>query len=365
MLKYGAVRLFNIKNTAVNCIACGKCVSECLFLQQYGSPDTISAKCLASQQGYDEAAINSYNCSECSLCSAVCPVDAQPFKMFVELHRHAQQENLFGLDQYSPLLSYERIGSKFPFKANILPKNCKTAFFPGCTLPALFPAATRSVYSALKKKAPSLGLILNCCTKPSKMLGLYDSHTETISKLSQFIESRGITKILTACPNCHITFKEFSPSFKITSVYEELLNADINVNKPWLTEATVHDPCVTRFESDLQESVRKLLCKSGVNLTEMKHSREKTICCGEGGAVGFHNKILAQTWTGKRISEAEQTGVPMVTYCAGCANHLSSAKPVAHILDLLFVKRNKIPPLPKFPLNYLNRLKLKLSVRLT
>ncbi len=358
--------MFNIRNTADNCIACGKCISECLFLQQFGAPDKIAEKCLASAQGYDEAAINSYHCSECSLCSAVCPVDAQPFKMFETLRRHAQEENLFGLDQYSPLLNYERIGGIFPFKDNILPVGCKTAFFPGCTLPALFPAATHAVYSALKQSVPSLGLILNCCSKPSKMLGLYDPHAEAISKLSQFIEANGITKIITACPNCHITFKEFSPSFKITSVYEELLSSNISImNKPWLKQATVHDPCVTRFESELQESIRTLLSKSGVSLTEMDHSREKTICCGEGGAVGFHNKNFAQAWKSKRIAEAEQIGVPIVTYCAGCTNFLSSAKPAAHILDLLFVKRNKIPRLPRFPFNYFNRLKLKISARLT
>ncbi|MBI9112044.1 MAG: (Fe-S)-binding protein [Maridesulfovibrio ferrireducens] len=363
VLKSGAVRLSNIKITSENCIGCGECVSECLFLQEYGSPDKIAEECLASALNYDEAAINSYNCSACSLCDSVCPVDAQPSKMFEMLRNHAQENSLLGLDSYSPLLSYERIGGKFPFKDNLLPDGCKTAFFPGCTLPALFPEATRAAYSALKQRDPSLGLILNCCSKPSKMLGLSDFHAETISELSKFIESQGITKILTACPNCHITFKGFSPSFKIVSIYEELLDSNISLNKPWLQKATVHDPCVTRFESGLQESVRKLLTQNGVTLIEMDHSRDKTICCGEGGGVGFHNKPFAQEWNNKRKAEAAQTGAPMVTYCAGCTNYLSDTEPVAHILDLLFVKRKETPILPRFPFNYFNRLKLRISAR--
>lgn len=353
-----------MRHTADTCINCGICVDECRFLQEFGSPDIIAKAALASDLNHDIAAVSAYHCSTCSLCSAVCPVNANPAAMFEPLRSHAQKKTLFSLDSYEPLLSYEKLGGSFLFKDNILPNKCTTAFFPGCTLPAMFPKATQATYAALKQQDPSLGLILNCCSKPSKALGLSNSHSEAISELVNFIESKGIKKILTACPNCHITFKDYSPSFKVVSIYEELLDLNILANSPWLKKVTIHDPCVTRFESGVHKAVRQLLTKAGVNIVEMKHTKEKTICCGEGGAVGFHNSPYAQLWTEKRATEAEQVKVPMVTYCAGCANYLSKSSPVAHLLDLLFVKRNTTPKLPMFPFNYLNRLKLKITARL-
>ncbi len=349
--------------TADNCIDCGLCVSHCSFLQDAGSPDKIAENGLSSEIGHDETSIMSYHCSTCSLCSSVCPVGANPANMFIELRNHAQDNRLVRLNDYSPLLKYEKVGTHFPFRDNILPEGCETAFFPGCTLPGLFPEGTIAAYSALKKKDPSIGMILNCCSKPSKMLGLINEHTESISDIFDFIKSKGIKRILTACPNCHMTFKEFSPSIEIISIYEELVNLEIKTNTAWLKHATVHDPCVTRFESAVHNSVRTLLCRAGIELIEMEHSREHTFCCGEGGGVPAHNAENARAWTQKRRLEAKQTGAPIVTYCAGCANYLSDEKPVAHVLDLLFVKRNETPELPKFQIGYLNRLKLRISAR--
>ncbi|OEU70392.1 MAG: hypothetical protein BA863_02745 [Desulfovibrio sp. S3730MH75] len=349
--------------TADNCIDCGLCVSHCTFLQGIGSPDKVAENGLSSESEHDETAIKSYHCSTCSLCSSVCPVDANPANMFIELRNHAQDKQLIGLDAYSPLLKYEKVGTCFPFKDNILPEGCETVFFPGCTLPAMFPKGTNAAYSALKQQDPSIGMILNCCSKPSKMLGLKTEHTDAISDLFDFMKSKGIKRILTACPNCHITFKEFSSEIEIISIYEVLANLEIKTNTAWLKQATVHDPCVTRFEPAIHDSVRTLLIKTGVELVEMEHTREQTFCCGEGGGVPMHNDENARAWTRKRLTEAKQTGAPIVTYCAGCANYLSGKKPVAHVLDLLFVKRDETPELPKFPLGYLNRLKLKILAR--
>lgn len=50
---------------------------------------------------------------------------------------------------------------------------------------------------------------------------------------------------------------------------------------------TVHDSCVMRFERKTQDSIRHLISRQGVRIREMTHSREKTLCCGEGGAAGF------------------------------------------------------------------------------
>lgn len=351
-----------LQHTADTCIDCGACISGCRFLAEKGSPAQTAHKALSSEQARQKAAVESYECSTCGLCSAVCPVDARPAEMFKELRNHAQEQNFFNLKKYAPLLNYEKTGCRFPFRGSSIPEGCTTAFFPGCTLPALFPQAVKNTYGILRRNDPAIGLIFNCCSKPSKMLGLDKKHTEDLTKLVREIEKNGIKRILSACSNCHVTLKEFNPPFEVVSVFEELLHMDIPPIRPYLNEVTIHDPCVTRSEKTIHKAVRTLLRQSGVQVTEMKHNGDRTICCGEGGAVNFHIPEYSRTWADKRISEARKTGLAMATYCAGCVNFLSSGHPTAHILDLLTVERDALPRLPGFPATYANRLLLKFRI---
>ncbi|NDV25841.1 (Fe-S)-binding protein [Desulfovibrio sp. JC010] len=352
-----------LQHTADECIDCGKCMTLCRFLAESGSPVSIALKGLASDDDVDNLSIRSYDCSTCGLCSAVCPVAAQPERMFKELRNHAQANGLFKLEQHSPLLKYEKLGRRFPFKGEFIPDGCTTVFFPGCTLPAMHPDSTRITYKILKRNDPLMGLVLNCCSKPSKMLGLKSRHEERLSTLVHHLERKGVKKILTACPNCHVTFKEFNTKLEIVSIYRKLKYLNFTPVRPKLKEVTVHDPCVTRYETEMHKDVRALLKAVGVRVVEMKHNRTKTLCCGEGGATQFYNKIYAKNWSRKRITEAHRTGVPMVTYCAGCVNFLGYNYPTAHVLDILMVKRKGIPKPVAFPFNYLNRLILRFSAR--
>lgn len=84
----------------------------------------------------------------------------------------------------------------------------------------------------------------------------------------------------------------------------------------------------------MHNSVRKLLKDNGLDIVEMKHSREKTICCGEGGCVFPVSPDLASTWTKARKNEAGTNQI--ITYCAGCCASLGKSVKTDHILDILF-----------------------------
>ncbi|HAS90014.1 MAG TPA: (Fe-S)-binding protein [Desulfovibrio sp.] len=352
-----------LQHVADECIDCGKCMSHCRFLAESGSPVSIALRALSSDEEADQAAIRSYACSVCGLCSAVCPVAAEPEHMFKELRNHAQANAIFRLEKCDPILNYERLGQRFPFNAEFIPENCTTVFFPGCTLPAMHPDASRIAFKILKREDPTIGLVLNCCSKPSKMLGLKSRHEETFFALLHRLERKGVKKILTACPNCHITFKEANPKMEIVSVYRRLKYSKFMPVRPTVNEVTVHDPCVTRYESEMHRHVRTLIKSVGVRVVEMRHNRKKTLCCGEGGATAFFNSAYSRNWARKRINEAQRTGIPMVTYCAGCVNQLGFKYPTIHVLDLLLVRRKRIPKPVAFPFNYLNRLIFRFSGR--
>ena len=50
---------------------------------------------------------------------------------------------------------------------------------------------------------------------------------------------------------------------------------------------TFHDPCYLGRANDEYESPRDLIRRIGAQLTEMKRSKNKALCCGAGGAQMF------------------------------------------------------------------------------
>lgn len=349
-----------VHDIAEKCTDCGKCVRNCLFLQKSGSPGKLAREALQSENAARSIAISSYGCSLCSLCAAVCPAGCDPSKMFSELRNEAHKEKLIGLEAYSPLLKYENTGRKFPFAGQIIPTGCTTAFFPGCTLPGLFPQSTLRTYQALKQQDSSTGLILNCCSKPSISLGISENKESRLYLLIGKIAAAGINEILTACPNCYMTLKSAKPPFKVGTVYSRLRRNKISSRTHEGLKVTIHDPCVTRFETGLHEDVRDIIKNCGVEIVEPEHTKTKTLCCGEGGATSFLDNSLADNWKKLRSADLYKTGLPAVSYCAGCVNFLSTEIRITHVLNLLFSDKS-YPPAKKFPFNYTSRVFLKLK----
>ena len=103
-----------------------------------------------------------------------------------------------------------------------------------------------------------------------------------------------------------------------------------------------------------------LVKRKGLAIQEMSHNRQTTLCCGEGGAVGFLSPDLARNWSALRKEEAQ--GRRMITYCAGCVNHLNPISPTSHLLDLLFQPQATLAGKIKSsrsPMTYWNRIRLK------
>ncbi|HPJ96089.1 MAG TPA: TVP38/TMEM64 family protein, partial [Syntrophales bacterium] len=78
------------------------------------------------------------------------------------------------------------------------------------------------------------------------------------------------------------------------------------------------------------------------------------------GGVGCLNPELSGAW-GKKIQEEAQ-GQKLLTYCAGCVNHLKGLTPTSHIIDFVLDPEATLAgkeKIAKAPLTYLNRLKLK------
>ncbi len=352
---------------ADDCVDCGICVKECAFLQEYGSPHKLAANWLESVKTDPEQNTYPFECSLCGLCHGVCPKDLDPSAMFLAMRRQLVASGNGNLQQHKTIRAYEKRGSSALFSWYYFPAGCETIFFPGCALPGSYATTLTSLFTALQEMIPGIGLVFDCCTKPSHDLGNQAHFQKMFNELCQILQSRGVKKILVACPNCHRIFSEYGKMFEVETVYEVLAGSADFRSIP-RKEITVHDPCGVRKVESVQESVRTLLKGQSLTIREMKHNRKKSFCCGEGGSAGYLRPDFAKKWTAKRVEEAEETTI--VSYCAGCTHFLGNSTETFHLLDLLFAPEStlqKKPWISKAYFIYWNRysLKKKLKKRLS
>jgi uncharacterized membrane protein YdjX (TVP38/TMEM64 family)/Fe-S oxidoreductase len=338
------------------CRECGACVADCSFLQLYGTPRAIA---LGSGTADPKLQAEPFECSLCAHCKSSCLFGVDPRALFQEMRREAVRRGTAPFPEHRRLLGYERMGTSRWLTWYGLPAGCDTVFFPGCALPGSRPAATWEVFGRLREAVPSLGLVLDCCTKPSHDLGREGFFSAMFDELKSYLISKGVRRVLVACPNCWRVFTEHAAELSVTTVYEMLPPLE----DPGLAghgEVTVHDPCAMRFAEAAQGAVRSLVASAGLAVVDMPHARAQTLCCGEGGAAGALAPAFAASW-GEQLS-AEAAGRPVVTYCAGCVQHLSAQVSVVHVLDVLSepstAMAGKAPASRGF-VTYWNRLRLK------
>ncbi len=352
------------KEFAEKCIECPLCRRECAFLTQYGTPKEIAARIDVHN---DVTLSSAYACSLCGLCGAVCPVDLNPRDLFLEMRRAAVQKRIAPFPEHKKLLDYEKRGTSKKYSYYALPEGCEEIFFPGCGLPGTRPKRTLQVFNHLQSFIPSLGIVLDCCTKPSHDLGRQDFFLTTFAEMRDYLIRNGVRTVLTACPNCYRVFKEYGNGMEVGTVYEVLAEQGRPVHSARAEKSLViHDPCAIRAEIPVHEAVRTLVRNQGLLVDEMAHHGVKTLCCGEGGAVGLTAPELAGQWGQKRRGEAE--GREMVTYCVGCSSLLGKLTPTRHLLDLAFepeaTRRGRDKPIGP-PRTYWNRLKVKRELKKT
>jgi len=355
------------------CIECPKCQEQCAFLKKYGKPKKIAME-------YDPSDLTwltlPFECHLCDLCSALCPVNLSPGAMFLEMRREAVERGVAPLAAHKTIIAYEARGVSKKYSWYSLPDKCHTALFPGCTFTGTRSDTTLALYEHLKTIDPDMGIVLDCCCKPSHDLGRTAFFNEMFNEMRSWLVEHGVRTIIVACPNCYRVFRNYGEPLEVRSAYEFLLEHGVpataqkykntsenNTTYPYSKRASaisIHDPCVLRDEPAIHNAVRTLAQSAGFEIIEMAHSKRKSLCCGEGGSVGFTASQLSSAWRDVRAEEAESRH--LLTYCAGCAGFLNRRVPTFHIIDALFYPESVAAGTRKVaraPFTYFNRIRLK------
>jgi uncharacterized membrane protein YdjX (TVP38/TMEM64 family)/Fe-S oxidoreductase len=336
------------------CTGCDLCQKECAFLKRYGKP-----KAIADQYNFlrKEDRGMPFECSLCGLCTAVCPAGVDPAGLFLQMRAETVRRGEGEFTEHNALKRYEQRGTSRAYSYYGLPHGCDTVFFPGCTLSGTRSEKVIVAYQRLRENIPALGIVLDCCMKPSRDLGSEEHFTAMFGEMRSYLVEQGIRNVLVACPNCYNMFARYGTGLSIKTIYEVFAESGIERNGEVRDKVTIHDPCAIRFEAGIHESVRKLIEKCGYTVEEMIHSGRRTLCCGEGGAVSTLAPGFASNWGKRRQQEA--AGRRVVTYCAGCANMLSRLVPTTHLLDILWEDETDRAKVTKPPFTYWKRLKMK------
>ncbi|MCB9423405.1 MAG: (Fe-S)-binding protein, partial [Ardenticatenaceae bacterium] len=236
-------------------------------------------------------------------------------------------------------------------------------FFPGCQLAGSAPGQVTAVYDYLQANLDGgVGLMLGCCGAPANWAGRKDLHDDALAQFQASYNELGRPKVVLACSSCFQTFQARLPGVELVSLYavlEEKGLPETAVHSP--TDAiAIHDPCTTRYETAVQDSVRHLVGQLGYDVEELPRSRETTTCCGFGGLMVYANRDLAKKVVAQRIAESP---ADYVTYCAVCRDYFAAqGKPTRHLLDLIFGSAHDGGHGPGFSQKHENRARLKRQI---
>jgi hypothetical protein len=177
------------------------------------------------------------------------------------------------------------------------------------------------------------------------------------------LKKRGITTVITACPSCYQVFKRYATEMEVKTIYQMLDAAPDYPSVDVEAEMCMHDPCSTRYETEVHGSVRSIVERQGISVGRLKHQGKRTLCCGEGGSASFVAPEITNQWAEQRAEQA--AGRQVITYCAGCVQFFSGKMPTIHMVDLLLDPAKALAgkaAVSRSPFTYFNRLLLKFKL---
>jgi glutamate synthase (NADPH) small chain len=335
---------------AARCLHCEclECVKVCEYLAHFKSypkryiRELYNNFCIVLGMHPSNRLMNA--CALCELCTTVCPENlsmggfilenrqamVQIGKMPPSVHAFALRDLAFSSSEQFSLARHQP-GHE----------TSRYVFYPGCQLSASSPSEVFKIYQHLQQSLEGgVGLMLGCCGAPAEWAGRKELFDETLGALQTQWAELGSPQVITACSSCYRMFTDHAPAMPVESLWTVLDRVGLPASASPAPSAAVaiHDACTTRHDTAIQESVRHLLTKLGVEVRELPQNRSLTTCCGYGGLMSLANPEVAAKVVTRRIGESD---ADYLTYCAMCRdNFAAKGKRSFHLLELVCGSEN-------------------------
>ena len=287
-----------------------------------------------------------WDCVTCGACVRECPVGIEHIDHIVDLRRNlVMVESRFPEEAGSMLRDIDRAsnpwgraqGDRAQWAQGLDVRVLQPGepppdvlFWVGCA-PSFDERAKKSAISTAKllKEAgvdfAILGPRETCTGDPARRMGdEYTFQKQAKQNVATLNEAK-VTKIITTCPHCFNTigseYADFGGRYEVvhhTEFLAELVREGKLKTLAGDRKITYHDSCYLARHNDVIGQPRELVAASG-HAVEMPRNRERTFCCGAGGARMFMEEKRGRPINEERVREAAGTGADtLAVACPFC-----------------------------------------------
>ncbi len=352
-----------------SCTNCGRCEAVCpanaaerplsprKLIQDVDRFMLAQVAGKATQGAFETDTVNDdelWACTSCNACVYECPVYINQLDFIMDFRRtivaanrlddyknrlllnEATYSNPYGLPSSDRDSALEEIGGRAYREG----EKFEYVYWLGCA--ASFDARARNIAKSMVTVLEAAGVSYvmlgskeKCTGDPVRRLGEEGRFQELALQNIEMLKGIGARKIITHCPHCFNTLKneypdiggEFEVMHHSDFVSRLLMEGRLKPSKPLNLKATLHDACFIARGNAMVEEPRKVVrALPGLELVEMKDSRERTFCCGAGGANYWYKMNEKKPISKLRLSQALATGAEVLAVeCPFCTAMLEDA----------------------------------------
>jgi Fe-S oxidoreductase len=214
-------------------------------------------------------------------------------------------------------------------------------FFVGCYYsydPRMQKVAVAAT-NILEQAGVDFGILGNkesCCGESIRKAGNEEVFKSLAKENIKAFIDNGVKRVLVASPHCYHTFKneysEFMVNFDVVHISQflaELIEQGrLELKGEFDKKVTFHDPCYLGRHNGIYDQPRDVLRRlPGLELVEMRDSRENSLCCGGGGGRIWAETPKEERFADLRLEQAREVGADVLaTCCPYCISNFEESR---------------------------------------